>query len=90
MAVHVQVFFRLKISALWQKPDLWKYLIVQVEAGFMEKILVWSEEELIKLFNNESVLPSLLVSRTGSASDWRVGLLQEVLYKCIDTIQYAV
>jgi len=37
-----------------QKPDWWKYLIVQEEAGFMEKIIVWAEEELIKLFNNES------------------------------------
>jgi len=32
------------------------------------------------------VLSSLWVSRTGSASDWCA--LQEVLYKCIDTIQY--
>ena len=42
------------IDAYTQKPDWWKYLIVQVEAGFMEKIIVWAEEELIKLFNNES------------------------------------
>src|SRR6218665_2072486 len=32
------------------------------------------------------LLSSLWVSRTGSASDWCA--LQEVLYKCIDTIQY--
>src|SRR6218665_2384679 len=32
------------------------------------------------------MLSSLWVSRTGSASDWCV--LQEALYKCIDTIQY--
>jgi len=42
------------IGVYTQKPDWWKYLIVQVEAGFMEKIIVWAEEELIKLFNNES------------------------------------
>ena len=34
-----------------------------------------------------NLLSSLLVSRTGSASDW-CGL-QEALYKCIDTIQYS-
>ncbi len=43
-----------RIGSYTQKPDWWKYLIVQVEAGFMEKIIVWAEEELIKLFNNES------------------------------------
>ena len=42
------------IGAYTQKPDWWKYLIVQVEAVFMEKIIVWAEVELIKLFNNES------------------------------------
>ena len=31
---------------------------------------------------------SLWVSRTGTASDWCA--LQEVLYKCIDTIQYNI
>ena len=37
------------IGAYTQKPDWLKYLIpvVQVEAGFMEKIIVWAEEELI-------------------------------------------
>jgi len=33
-----------------------------------------------------ALLSSLWVSRTGSASDWCA--LQEVLYKCLDTIQY--
>src|SRR6218665_3619209 len=34
-----------------------------------------------------TLLSSLWVSCTGSTSDWCA--LQEVLYKCIDTIQYA-
>src|SRR6218665_1126847 len=40
----------------------------------------------VPLFVLSSLLSSLWVSRTGSASDWCA--LQEVLYKCIDTIQY--
>ena len=36
--------------------------------------------------NEETLLSSLWVSRTGSVSDWCA--LQEALYKCIDTIQY--
>ena len=40
------------------------------------------------MLNISSLLSSLWVSRTGSASDWCA--LQEALYKCIDTIQYAI
>src|SRR6218665_952518 len=40
----------------------------------------------VPLFVLSRLLSSLWVSRTGSTSDWRA--LQEVLYKCIDTIQY--
>ena len=40
----------------------------------------------VPLFVLYRLLSSLWVSRTESASDWRV--LQEALFKCIDTIQY--
>src|SRR6218665_3846000 len=40
----------------------------------------------VPLFVLSRLLSSLWVSRTGRASDWCV--LQEALYKCIDTIQY--
>ena len=39
------------------------------------------------LFVLSTLLSSLWVSRTGSASDWCT--LQEALYKCINTIQYS-
>src|SRR6218665_1579010 len=40
----------------------------------------------VPLFVLSTLLSSLWVSHTGSASDWCA--LQEALYKCIDTIQY--
>ena len=39
----------------------------------------------VEIAHTQHNLSSLWVSRTGSASDWCA--LQQVLYKCIDTIQ---
>ena len=35
------------IGTYTQKPDWWKYLIVQVEAGFKKTVILWAEEEFI-------------------------------------------
>src|SRR6218665_4111624 len=61
--------------------SLWNQLLPSTRSTLL------TGEPIVPLFVPSRLLSSLWVSHTGIASDWCA--LQEALYKCIDTIQYA-